>query len=112
MKTLTLSLAALAVLWMASSASADGVYGYPSASVGVYGGLAPSVYTVGYPVYPGYRHYHPGWYRGWGYVNPPVVVRPVPVLPRVVYPPVYPYYYGPSTSFRYYGPGVGVSIGF
>jgi len=107
MKTVALSLAALAILMLsAGTASAGGVH-VSTTMVGHYG--SP------------YHAYH-GWHRPVVvhppvYGHPPVVV-PFPVRPPLVRPPVhrvyrYPYYprpYGPSFSYR--GSGFAISIGF
>lgn len=61
-----------------------------------------------------------GVYYGWRrpYVYGPRVIAPAPVIvrPRVIYPYrsyYYGYpYYGPTRSFHYYSPGVGVSVGW
>ena len=60
----------------------------------------------------GPRIYRPHVYRPPVYGPRVVVPYPVPRPPVYRYDYGYPYYYGPSYGIRYYGSGVGISIGF
>ena len=113
MRTLTLSLVALAVLVLANTARADGVYGHrTTGSVGVHIG-GPAVYATAHHGPRAYSYPHHAWYGGpvvtpRPFYRPPVIVYPQPF----VYPPLYPYYYRPYTGIQYYNSGVGISVGF
>jgi hypothetical protein len=75
-----------------------------------------NIQLVGHPGPHGYHH--PGWYRPRVY-GPPAVAVPVrPTYygyPYYGYPGYYgypAYYYRPGTTFSYYGPGGGISVGW
>jgi len=117
MKSIVLALAAasLVAVTAATSRAADNM-SYPVAA-------HVAAATVADHGHGGYGH---GWDRDRGrwdrqyhaYSRRPVIVVPAPVYPPIRYPayypyPVYPGYYGGSHgNFGYYGPGVGISVGW
>ena len=108
MRNLALGLIVVALVGFATS-TALAAHPGPAQSLG------SSVQLVAHHGSHGFHHgwHHPRIYHPRPMAHYPgrVIVRPQ-LYPYGAYYYGYPYYYGPRSSFQYYGPGGGISIGW
>jgi len=113
MRRIAIALTAVALLGLAVSTAQAHGYGHRSSG--------RTVITLRHPAYHGrYHGYYPGYYGAyrpgchWGGSATYYYAPYAPAYRSYGYYgyPYYGYYSRPYASFGYYGPGVGISVGF